>query len=112
VIDPFPFFSLPPTPMRFLVTAPNFSQDFDRWIDALEMGKSLMPTCKGLFQEVRIFEAGELIWLYDRFHRYPQFIGPGTYNRLARLFLLEASEALEEEAGEEVEEVSAELAEG
>jgi hypothetical protein len=98
--------------MRFQVTAPNFSQDFDRWIDALEMGKSLMPTCKGLFQEVRIFEAGELIWLYDRFHRYPQFIDPGTYNRLARLFLLEASEALGEEVGEDLGETPKDKPEG
>jgi hypothetical protein len=90
-------------PMRFQVTAPNFSQDFDRWIDALETGKSLMPTCKGLFQEVRIFEAGELIWLYDRFHRYPQFIGPGTYNRLARLFLEEANELSGEEGEDETD---------
>jgi hypothetical protein len=80
--------------MRFQVTAPNFDQSFDRWIDALETGKSLIPTCKGLFQEVRIFEAGELIWLYDRFHRHPQFIGAGTYNRLARLFLEEAGAEL------------------
>jgi hypothetical protein len=79
--------------MRFKVTAPkNFEQNFERWIDALEMAKSLIPNCKGMFQEVRILENNELIWVYDRFHRHPQFMGAGTYNRLAKLFLQETLE--------------------
>jgi hypothetical protein len=82
--------------MRFQVTGPNFEQSFERWIDALEAGKSQISTCKGLFQEVRILEEGKLVWLYDRFHRHPQFFGAGTYNRLARLFLAEASQDLAE----------------
>jgi hypothetical protein len=76
----------------FKVTAPNFVQEFERWIDALEMAKSLIPKCKGIFQEVRILENSELIWVYDRFHRHPQFMGAGTYKRLAQRFLQETAE--------------------
>ncbi len=79
--------------MTFTVTAPNFEQAFERWTDALEQAKALVPTCKGIFQEVRILEDEELVWVQDRFHRYPQFMGPGTYNRLARQFMLETLEA-------------------
>ncbi|MEO0378116.1 MAG: hypothetical protein AAF329_26665 [Cyanobacteria bacterium P01_A01_bin.17] len=79
--------------MVFKVTAPKFEQEFERWTDALEQAKALVPDCKGIFQEVRILEDGELVWVKDRFHRYPQFMGPGTYNRLARLFLQEDMEA-------------------
>lgn len=75
--------------MRFRVIAPDVDQSFERWIDALELAKSLIPKCKGLFQEVRIFDHKELVWVSDRFHRYPQFIGPGTYKRLALLLIQE-----------------------
>ena len=78
--------------MAFKVVAPNVEQDYERWIDALEMAKSLIPSCKGLFQQVKILEEGKLIWAYDRFHRYPQFFGAGTYQRLARRFVLETLE--------------------
>jgi hypothetical protein len=78
--------------MAFKVAAPNFEQGFERWIDALEMAKSLIPTCKGLFQQVKILENEKLVWVYDRFHRYPQFFGAGTYKRLARRFVLETIE--------------------
>jgi hypothetical protein len=78
--------------MAFKVAAPNFEQGFERWIDALAMAKSLIPTCKGLFQQVKILENEKLVWVYDRFHRYPQFFGAGTYKRLARRFVLETIE--------------------
>lgn len=78
--------------MAFKVAAPNFEQVFERWIDALEAAKSLIPTCKGLFQQVKILENEKLVWAYDRFHRYPQFFGAGTYKRLAHRFLLESAE--------------------
>jgi hypothetical protein len=78
--------------MAFRVSAHNFEQDFERWVDALEMAKSLIPSCKGLFQQVKILEDGKLIWAYDRFHRYPQFFGAGTYKRLAHRFLRETVE--------------------
>jgi hypothetical protein len=88
--------------MRFLVTAPDITQSFERWVDALAAAKALIPACKGLFQEVRILEQGQLVWVYDRFHRHPQFVGPGTYYRLGRLFLEEAAAdaQMEAEAGD------------
>ncbi len=90
--------------MVFKVTAPEFEQEFDRWTDALEQAKALVPNYKGIFQEVRILEDDELIWVKDRFHRYPQFMGPGTYNRLARLFLQEDLEASAQIEKDEVSE--------
>jgi hypothetical protein len=81
--------------MTFKVAAPQYDREFERWIDALEMAKSLIPTCKGIFQQVKILEDEKLVWAYDRFHRHPQFFGAGTYNRLARRFVLET---LEDEA--------------
>jgi hypothetical protein len=81
--------------MAFKVTAPQYDREFERWIDALEMAKSLIPNCKGIFQQVKILEDEKLVWAYDHFHRHPQFFGAGTYNRLARRFVLET---LEDEA--------------
>jgi hypothetical protein len=88
----------------FRVITPGFSQEFERWTDALEAGKSLIPQCKSLTQDIRIFLFDELIWIYSRSHKYPQYIGAGTYDRLARLFIQEAIEeetAEAETAGEE-----------
>jgi hypothetical protein len=65
-------------------------QEFERWTDALEAGKALIPQCKSLLKDIRIFAGEDLIWIYSRSHTYPQFIGAGTYNRLARLFIAEA----------------------
>lgn len=76
----------------FRVITREFSQEFERWTDALNTAKSLQPQCKSLFQDIRIFDGKELIWVYSRSHTYPQYIGAGTYNRLARLFLQEATE--------------------
>ncbi|MBD2048098.1 hypothetical protein H6F78_21300 [Coleofasciculus sp. FACHB-64] len=76
----------------FKVITREFSQEFERWTDALNTAKSLQPKCKGLFQDIRIFDGKELVWVYSRSHTYPQFVGAGTYNRLARLFLQEATE--------------------
>ncbi len=83
----------------FKVIAPKFSQEFDRWIDALAHAKALMPKCKW-FDEVRILEKGEVVWLYTRWHKYPQFIGAGVYDRLARRFVLETTTDLPEESEE------------
>jgi hypothetical protein len=77
----------------YKVVAPNGEYCFERWTDALEMAKSLRPSCKGLFQQVKILEQGKLVWSVDRFHRHPQFFGPGTYKRLAIRFLQENTEA-------------------
>ncbi len=74
----------------FKVVTPRYSQTFDRWTDALNTAKSLIPECKSLTEDVRIFLFDDLIWVYSRLHKYPQYIGAGMYDRLARLFLQEA----------------------
>ncbi|HEY9846829.1 MAG TPA: hypothetical protein V6D03_11605 [Candidatus Caenarcaniphilales bacterium] len=79
----------------FRVATRGFSQEFGRWTDALNTAKSLQPKLKSLLQDIRIFDGKDLVWVYDRLHVHPQYIGPGTYKRLALLFL---QEAMEEEA--------------
>lgn len=76
----------------FRVFSKNCDRDFERWTDALYYAKSLIPQCKSLFEDIRIFYREDLIWIYSRSHKYPQFIGAGTYDRLARLFVLENTE--------------------
>ncbi len=76
----------------FRVFAKNCDRNFDRWTDALYHAKSLIPQCKSLFEDIRIFYGEDLIWIYSRSHKYPQYIGAGTYDRLARLFILENTE--------------------
>jgi hypothetical protein len=78
----------------FKVVAPGYTEEFQRWTDALNAAKALMPQCKSWTQDIRIFLQDELIWVYSRSHKYPQYIGPRMYDRLAQLFL---QEALEEE---------------
>lgn len=78
----------------FKVVATDYAAEFERWTDALNQAKALMPQCKSLTQDVRIYLCDELIFLYSREHKFPKYIGAGTYNRLARLFI---QEALEEE---------------
>ncbi len=79
----------------FRVLAKNCDRSFERWTDALYHAKSLIPQCKSLFEDIRIFYEEDLIWIYSRSHKYPQYIGAGTYDRLARLFIVEN---MEEEA--------------
>jgi hypothetical protein len=81
----------------FRVFTKDYDREFQRWTDALDAGNSLKSKCKGLFQDVRIFDDGELIWVYSRSHTYPQYIGAGVYDRLARLFLLENAKTVEVE---------------
>lgn len=80
----------------FRVITRGFSQEFDRWTDALNTAKSLQPKCKSLFEDIRIFDKENLVWVYSRSHTYPQYVGSGTYKKLAILFLQEAQEELEE----------------
>lgn len=75
----------------------DYDHEFDRWTDALDAGNALKSKCQSLFQDIRIFDEGELIWIYSRSHTYPQYIGAGVYNRLARLFLLENARTIEVE---------------
>jgi hypothetical protein len=74
----------------FKVRAKGYSQEFDRWIDALDAAKALMPNC-GWFNEVQILDKDDLVWAYSRGYKYPRFIGPGTYDRLAKRFILEST---------------------
>ena len=76
----------------FKVITKDYTQEFERWTDALEAANALKPQCKTLTQDIRIFLEDELIWVYSRSHKYPMYIGAGTYDRLARLFVLEAME--------------------
>lgn len=75
----------------FRVVFQESSQEFERWTDALEAGKALIPKCK-IVQDIRIYLFEELLWLYSRENKFPKFIGAGTYDRLARLFIQEAME--------------------
>ncbi len=81
----------------FRVFTKDYDREFDRWTDALAAGNSLKSKCKSLFQDIRIFEDGELIWVYSRLHTHPQYLGAGVYNRLARRFLLENAQMIEVE---------------
>jgi hypothetical protein len=78
----------------FKVIAKGFSQEFELWTEALAMAKTRMPQCQW-FDEVRILDKQDLVWIYSKSHKYPQFIGPGTYDRLAKRFVLETT-ALEQ----------------
>lgn len=73
----------------FKVVYQNSDREFERWTQTLDFAKSLIPNCKSLFADIRIYQAEELIWIYSRSHKYPQYIGAGTYDRLARLFVEE-----------------------
>jgi hypothetical protein len=74
----------------FQVRAKGFQQTYDRWIDALDAAKPLQAKC-GWFDEVQILEKSELIWVYGKGYKYPRFIGPGVYDRLAKRFVLEST---------------------
>ncbi len=84
----------------FRVFAKDYDRQFERWTDALDAANSLKPKCKSLFQDVRIFYGDELIWVYSRLHTYPQYIGAGVYDRLARLFIMENAQMVEVEVDE------------
>jgi hypothetical protein len=84
----------------FRVFAKDYDRQFERWTDALAAGNSLKSECKSLLQDVRIFDGDELIWIYSRSHTYPQYIGAGVYDKLARLFLLENAQPIEVEVDE------------
>lgn len=76
----------------FRVVTPGFSQEFERWTDALNTAKALIPQCKSWLEDIRIYAGEDLIWVYSKSHKFPQYIGAGTYDRLARLFILEVME--------------------
>lgn len=80
----------------FKVVTPRYSQTFERWTDALNTAKALIPECKSLTEDIRIFLFDDLVWVYSRLHKYPQYIGAGMYDRLARIFVQEAIAESEE----------------
>jgi len=81
---------LPVSVFMFRVLTRGYSEEFERWTDALETANSLKPKCRNWLQDIRIYDGEELVWVYSRSHTYPQYIGAGTYNRLARMFIQEA----------------------
>ncbi len=89
----------------YQVRAKGFQQTYDRWIDALAAAKPLQAKC-GWFDEVQILEKSELIWVYGKGYKYPRFIGPGVYDRLAKRFVLESTAVVPD--GEAVVEVDRE----
>jgi hypothetical protein len=84
----------------FKVVTPSFSQEFERWTEALNTAKSLMPSCKWT-QTVKIYLCDELVWAYSREYKYPQYIGAGTYDLLVKLFVQETLEDAENAAKKE-----------
>lgn len=76
----------------FRVATKGFSQEFKRWTDAVNTANSLKPKCKSWLEDIRVFDNENLVWVYSLSHTYPQYIGPGTYRKLAILFLQEAAE--------------------
>jgi hypothetical protein len=76
----------------FRVVTKDFDESFGRWTDALEAGNQLKKKCRSLLQDVRILEKNEVVWVYSLNHRHPMYIGPGTYDRLVQLFILENTE--------------------
>ena len=82
----------------FRVATKEFSQEFKRWMDAVNTANSLKPKCKSWLEDIRIFDGENLVWVYSLSHTYPQYIGAGTYRRLAILFLQEAAEEQEQVA--------------
>ena len=85
----------------FRVITPGFEEKYERWTDALNQANSLIPSCKGLFKDVRIYYGENLVWIYSRSHKYPQYIGPRIYEKLAKLFLTEAMEEANSDAEKE-----------
>lgn len=49
----------------------------------------MRPQLKSWFKDIRILENGRPVWIYGRGRKHPEYLGPGTYDRLARLFLEE-----------------------
>ena len=75
--------------MTFKIVTPGFEQDYERWTDALEKANSMRPSLKSWFKDIRILEDGKPVWTYGRGRKHPEYLGPGTYDRLARLFIAE-----------------------
>ena len=52
----------------------------------------MRPELKSWFKDIRILEDGKPVWVYGRGRKHPEYLGPGTYDRLARLFIAEGQQ--------------------
>ncbi|MEL7332624.1 MAG: dihydropteroate synthase [Cyanobacteria bacterium J06560_2] len=76
--------------MAFKIVTPGYEEEFERWTEALEKANSMKSSLKSWFKDIRILEDGRPVWVYGRGRSHPEYLGPGTYDRLARLFITEA----------------------
>ncbi|MGD1866918.1 MAG: dihydropteroate synthase [Phormidesmis sp.] len=80
--------------MAFKIVTPGYEEVFERWTDALEVANSMKSSLKSWFKDIRILEETGTgwtpIWTFGRGRSHPEYLGPGTYDRLARLFIEEA----------------------
>ncbi len=79
--------------MAFKVVTPGYEEAFERWTDALEQANSMKSSLSSWFKDIRILEdtgrGWAPVWTYGRGRSHPEYLGPGTYDRLARLFISE-----------------------
>lgn len=79
--------------MAFKVVTPGYEEAFERWTDALERANSMKSSLRSWFKDIRILEdtgrGWTPVWTYGRGRSHPEYLGPGTYDRLARLFIAE-----------------------
>ncbi|MEL6938217.1 MAG: dihydropteroate synthase [Cyanobacteria bacterium J06598_1] len=78
--------------MAFKIVTPGYEEEFERWTEALEKANSMKSSLKSWFKDIRILEDGRPVWVYGRGRSHPEYLGPGTYDRLARLFITEAQD--------------------
>ncbi|MGD1899325.1 MAG: dihydropteroate synthase [Phormidesmis sp.] len=83
--------------MAFKVVTPGYEETFERWTEALEKANSMKSSLKSWFKDIRILEDGRPVWVFGRGRSHPEYLGPGTYDRLARLFITEAQSAVKSE---------------
>ncbi len=57
----------------------------------------MKSSLKSWFKDIRILEDGRPVWVFGRGRSHPEYLGPGTYDRLARLFITEAQSAVKSE---------------
>ena len=87
--------------MAFKIVTPGYEEEFERWTDALDVANSMKASLKSWFKDIRILEeeGGRWtpVWVFGRGRSHPEYLGPGTYDRLARLFITEAQAAAKAE---------------
>ena len=80
--------------MTFKIVTPGYEEVFERWTDALAVANSMKSSLKSWFKDIRILEENPSgwrpVWVFGRGRSHPEYLGPGTYDRLARLFIAEA----------------------